>query len=76
MTAFCFYSLATWRYYFLVVIAYKMSLHTPPAISLSSLLDEVPETPGPIRARVNNLQNQVSELVRKEHASTVRGSQT
>jgi len=45
---------------------------TPPRPLPSCYVEEAPETPGPIRARVNNLQNQVSELVRKEHAATVR----
>lgn len=31
----------------------------------------VPETPGPIRAKVNHLTKQVSELVGKEHAAMV-----
>jgi hypothetical protein len=44
---------------------------TPPRPVPSLYIDEAPETPGPVRARVNNLQNQVSELVRKEHAATV-----
>ena len=34
-------------------------------------IQDMPETPGPIRARVNNLHNQVTELVRKEHANSV-----
>ncbi|EIW66816.1 hypothetical protein M231_01417 [Tremella mesenterica] len=33
-------------------------------------IQDMPETPGPIRARVNNLHNQVTELVRKEHAAS------
>ena len=41
---------------------------TPPRPVPSWHIDEAPETPGPVRARVSNLQNQVSELVRKEHA--------
>ncbi|CAD6583673.1 MAG: hypothetical protein TREMPRED_003614 [Tremellales sp. Tagirdzhanova-0007] len=44
---------------------------TPPSLSPFEV-DEAPETPGPIRARVNNLQSQVFELVRKEHAATRR----
>lgn len=44
---------------------------TPPRVLPSCYVEEAPETPGPVRARVNNLHNQVSELVRKEHAATV-----
>ena len=44
--------------------------NTPPSLPFYEV-DEAPETPGPIRARVNNLQSQVCELVRKEHAATV-----
>ncbi|KAK4688070.1 hypothetical protein P7C73_g2034, partial [Tremellales sp. Uapishka_1] len=43
-------------------------LSTPPGLHPSYHILEAPETPGPIRARVNNLQNQVSELVRNGHA--------
>jgi predicted RNase H-like nuclease (RuvC/YqgF family) len=45
---------------------------TPPNIYLPDKTYEYPETPGPTRARVNNLQSQVSELVRKEHAAKRR----
>jgi hypothetical protein len=43
---------------------------TPPSRSASSsmYIEEAPETPGPIRAKVKNLSNQVSELVRTNHA--------
>jgi septal ring factor EnvC (AmiA/AmiB activator) len=46
-------------------------IRTPPRPLPRLHIDEVTETPAPARARVNNLQNQVSELVRKEHAATV-----
>lgn len=46
-------------------------IRTPPRPLPRLRIDEVTETPAPARARVNNLQNQVSELVRKDHAATV-----
>lgn len=38
----------------------------------SYLIEEAPPTPEPIKARINNLQSQVTELVRKEHGLNVR----
>ncbi|KAK8861474.1 hypothetical protein IAR55_002295 [Kwoniella newhampshirensis] len=43
-------------------------LATPPRLPPALLVEEMPETPGPTKARINNLQNQVSELVRKNQA--------
>ncbi|OXG34385.1 hypothetical protein C359_05841 [Cryptococcus neoformans Bt120] len=43
----------------------SMIQKTPPRLPASFLIEESSETPGPSRARINNLQHQVSELVRK-----------
>ncbi|EAL21730.1 hypothetical protein CNBC5930 [Cryptococcus deneoformans B-3501A] len=43
----------------------SMIQKTPPRLPASFLVEESSETPGPSRARINNLQHQVSELVRK-----------
>lgn len=46
-------------------------LATPPRLPPSLLMEENAGTPGPTKARINNLQNQVSELVRQNHALEV-----
>jgi hypothetical protein len=46
-------------------------IRTPSKASASTLVETAPETPGPVRARVKNLNNQVDELVRKNHALEV-----
>ncbi|ORY29505.1 hypothetical protein BCR39DRAFT_169196 [Naematelia encephala] len=51
-----------------MVVSMTTSSTTPPKAMPTCYIDEIPETPGPIRARVNNLQKQIDELVRKEHA--------
>ncbi|WVO13243.1 hypothetical protein L204_100856 [Cryptococcus depauperatus] len=43
----------------------SMVQRTPPRLPAKLLQEESAETPGPSRARINNLQKQVSELVRK-----------
>ncbi|WVF67119.1 hypothetical protein IAT40_001864 [Kwoniella sp. CBS 6097] len=43
-------------------------LRTPPRLPPTLLLEESAKTPGPTKARLNHLQNQVSELVRKNQA--------
>lgn len=47
------------------------ALATPIKPLSTAFIDEEAETPAPQRARIQNLQKQVSELVRKEH-TTVR----
>ena len=47
-------------------------LATPPKPLPATYISELPETPAPVRARIANLQNQVSELVRREHAAMRR----
>lgn len=44
---------------------------TPQRDSGDDSFDNQPETPGPVRAKVNHLTKQVSELVGKEHAAMV-----
>lgn len=50
----------------------SMIQKTPPRLPASFLVEESSETPGPSRARINNLQHQVSELVRKNQTLEVR----
>lgn len=44
---------------------------TPQKDTGDDSFENQPETPGPVRAKVNHLTKQVSELVGKEHAAMV-----
>lgn len=44
---------------------------TPQKDAGDDSFENQPETPGPVRAKVNHLTKQVSELVGKEHAAMV-----
>lgn len=50
------------------------SMETPARLKVyGGVTADRPETPGPVRARVSNLQSQVDELVRKSHNQDVSG---